>query len=77
MCLILLAHKAHSDYPLVLAANRDEVYVRPTAPAAFWNDYPHIYGGRDLECGGTWLGITRNGAIAAVTNFRDGNAVRN
>ena len=74
MCLILFAHKVHPDYPLVLAANRDEAYARPTAPAAFWNDYPHVYGGRDLELGGTWLGIARGGAIAAVTNFRRGNA---
>jgi uncharacterized protein with NRDE domain len=77
MCLILLAHKAHPGYPLVLAANRDEAYARPTAPAGFWNDCPHVYGGRDLEQGGTWLGITRSGGIAAVTNFRDGNTVRN
>ncbi len=76
MCLILLAHKAHSDYPLVIAANRDESYTRPTAPAGFWTDHPHVYGGRDLEQGGTWLGITRGGSIAAVTNFRDGNTVR-
>ena len=74
MCLILFAHKVHPVYPLVLAANRDEAYSRPTASAAFWNDYPHIYGGRDLEHGGTWLGITRGGRIAAVTNFRDGYA---
>lgn len=77
MCLILLAHKVHPDYPLVLAANRDEAYSRPTAAAAFWDDYPQIYGGRDLEQGGTWLGITREGRIAAVTNFRDGYAVKN
>ena len=76
MCLILLAHKVHPDYPLVLAANRDESYARHTAPAAVWNDCPPIYGGRDLEHGGTWLGITRSGGIAAVTNFRDGNAAR-
>jgi len=76
MCLILFAHKVHPGYPLVLAANRDEVYVRPTAPAAFWDDQPQIYGGRDLEQGGTWLGITRRGKIAAVTNFRDGYATR-
>lgn len=74
MCLILLAHKTHSRYPLVLAANRDEAYARPTAAAAFWDDYPHIYGGRDLEQGGTWLGLTRGGRLAAVTNFRDGYA---
>jgi uncharacterized protein with NRDE domain len=77
MCLILLAHKVHPNYPLVLAANRDEAYSRPTAPTAFWDDHPHIYGGRDLEQGGTWLGITRSGRIAAVTNFRDGYAVKN
>ena len=74
MCLILFAHKVHPNYPLVLAANRDEAYARPTAPAAFWNDYPHVYGGRDLEQGGTWLGIARGGALAAVTNFRGGYA---
>ena len=77
MCLILIAHKVHPNYPLVLAANRDEAYSRPTAPAAFWDDHPQIYGGRDLEQGGTWLGITREGRIAAVTNFRDGYAVKN
>jgi uncharacterized protein with NRDE domain len=77
MCLILLAHKVHPDYPLVLAANRDERYSRPTAAAAFWGDHPQIYGGRDLEQGGTWLGITRSGRIAAVTNFRDGHAAKN
>jgi uncharacterized protein with NRDE domain len=76
MCLILLAYQTHPDYPLVLAANRDESYARPAAPAAFWTDYPDLYGGRDLQQGGTWLGITRNGRIAAVTNFRDGHATR-
>ena len=77
MCLILIAHKVHPGYPLVLAANRDEAYSRPTAPAAFWDDHPQIYGGRDLEQGGTWLGITREGRVAAVTNFRDGYAAKN
>ena len=76
MCLILFAHKVHPHYPLVLAANRDELYTRATAPAAFWDDQPHIYGGRDLEQGGSWLAITRSGRIAAVTNFRDGNAAK-
>jgi uncharacterized protein with NRDE domain len=74
MCLILFAHKVHPVYPLVLAANRDELYTRATAPAAFWDDQPNIYGGRDLEQGGSWLAITRGGRIAAVTNYRDGNA---
>ena len=57
MCLILIAHGAHSEYPLVIAANRDEYYQRPTARAAFWQDHPHILAGRDLECMGTWLGV--------------------
>lgn len=72
MCLILLAFHAHSQYPLVIAANRDEAYVRMAAPAACWGDHPHIHAGRDLEKGGTWLGITRDGRIAAVTNYRAG-----
>lgn len=76
MCLILFAHLAHRNYPLILAANRDEAYARPAAPAAFWDDHPQIYGGRDLEQGGSWLGLTRSGRIAAVTNYRNRNAGR-
>ncbi|MGH8641673.1 MAG: NRDE family protein [Burkholderiales bacterium] len=72
MCLILLAWRAHPEYPLVFGGNRDEAYERPSAPAAFWKDDSRIFGGRDLEMGGTWLGITREGRIAAVTNYRDG-----
>ncbi len=72
MCLILLALDSHPDYGLIVAANRDEFYSRPTAPAAFWPDAPTVLGGRDLEAGGTWLGITRNGRFAAVTNYRQG-----
>ena len=71
MCLILFAHGAHPDYPLVIAANRDEYYQRPTAKAGFWEDHPQVLAGRDLECMGTWLGITRTGRFAALTNFRD------
>jgi uncharacterized protein with NRDE domain len=76
MCLILFAWHSHPDYPLVLAGNRDEFYARPTAPAGFWEDQPQILGGRDLEQGGTWLGIRRSGRFAAVTNYRDGRAMR-
>ena len=72
MCLILFAFRAQAAYPLVIAANRDEAYARPAAPAAFWRDHPDIYGGRDLEMGGTWLALTTGGRFAAVTNFRDG-----
>lgn len=71
MCLILVAWRVHSDYPLVVAANRDEFFPRPTAPAAFWKDAPQVLAGRDLEAGGTWMGITRTGRFAALTNFRD------
>lgn len=72
MCLILLAIDTHPDYALVLAANRDEFYDRPTAPAAFWDDAPSVLAGRDLRAGGTWLGIDRRGRLAAVTNYRQG-----
>lgn len=70
MCLILLAYHYHPEYPLIMAANRDEFYQRPTAPAAFWDDYPDILAGRDLEKMGTWLGISRKGRVGAVTNYR-------
>lgn len=74
MCLILFSYDEHPDYALVVAANRDEFYGRPTAPAAFWDDAPHVLAGRDLEAGGTWMGVTRSGRWAAVTNYRDPTA---
>lgn len=74
MCLILFAWKTHPDFPLVMAANRDEFHARPTAAAGFWEDRPAILAGRDLEGMGTWLGVTRSGRFAAVTNYRDATA---
>ena len=74
MCLILLAWHVHPEYPLIFAGNRDEAYDRPSAAADFWKNDPDIFGGCDLEKGGTWLGLNRSGRIAAVTNFRDGPA---
>ncbi|HEX8733747.1 MAG TPA: NRDE family protein [Pyrinomonadaceae bacterium] len=71
MCSIFLAYKAHPKYRLILAANRDEFYERPTARAAFWQDAPEILAGRDLIYQGTWLGVTRSGRFSAVTNYRD------
>jgi uncharacterized protein with NRDE domain len=71
MCLILVAWRVHPEYPLVVAANRDEFFARPTASANFWKDAPQIVAGRDLEAGGTWMGVTRSGRFAALTNFRD------
>lgn len=76
MCLILLAWRVHPEFPLVFAGNRDEAYERPSAAAGFWADDPRIFGGRDLEKGGTWLGMTRTGRLAAITNYRDGRAAR-
>lgn len=73
MCLILLGIDTHPDYSLILAANRDEFYDRPTARAAFWDDAPAVLAGRDLKAGGTWLGIDRLGRLAAVTNYRQGH----
>jgi uncharacterized protein with NRDE domain len=72
MCLVLLALDSHPDYSLIVAANRDEFYDRPTARAAFWDDHPAVLAGRDLKAGGTWLGIDRRGRLAAVTNYRQG-----
>jgi uncharacterized protein with NRDE domain len=70
MCLILVAWRAHAEYPLLLAANRDEYHARAAAPAAWWR-VPKILAGRDLAAGGTWLGVARDGRFAALTNFRD------
>ena len=71
MCLILVALNQHERYPLIIAANRDEFYDRPTRRAGFWSDVPDLVAGRDLKSGGTWLGMTRGGAWAAVTNYRE------
>jgi uncharacterized protein with NRDE domain len=75
MCLILIAWQAHPDYPLVVAANRDEFFARPSAAAAFWPEAPQVLAGRDLEAGGTWLGISREKRFAALTNYREGGQV--
>ncbi|MDJ0793137.1 MAG: NRDE family protein [Woeseiaceae bacterium] len=71
MCLIALALGKVPGYPVVIAANRDEFHARPTQDAHWWPDKPGILGGRDLQAGGTWLALGRNGRFATVTNFRD------
>ena len=76
MCLILFASDAHPRYRLVLAANRDEFYERPTAAAHWWENAPDLLAGRDLRGGGSWMGVTRGGRWAAVTNYRDLASVR-
>jgi uncharacterized protein with NRDE domain len=73
MCIIFVGFNVREDHPLILAANRDEFYNRPTAAAAFWEDAPDIFAGRDLVGGGTWLGVNKRGRFAAVTNYRDPN----
>jgi uncharacterized protein with NRDE domain len=71
MCLIAVAWRARADLPLVVAANRDEWRDRPAQAAHWWPEHPQLLAGRDLQAGGTWMGATREGRFAAVTNFRD------
>ncbi|MCA1793288.1 MAG: NRDE family protein [Desulfobacteraceae bacterium] len=76
MCLIVFAYNIHPAYPLVIGANRDEFFERPTSPLSWWKDHPHVLAGRDLQAGGTWMGITNTGRFAAITNFRDPSRVK-
>ena len=72
MCLVAVAWRTHPRWPLALIANRDELHVRPAAPAGFDPDAPDVYGGRDLVQGGGWLQVSAHGRLAALTNVRDG-----
>ena len=76
MCLIVFAYKAHPDYRLILAANRDEFYERPASVADWWANHPGILAGRDLKANGTWMGVDKKGRFAAVTNYRDLSSIR-
>jgi len=71
MCLVLVVWRKHPRYSCLVAANRDEFHARPTVAAEWWPDRPQILAGRDLEAGGTWLGLSRSGRFAALTNYRD------
>ena len=71
MCLIVFANNFHPKYKLLFAANRDEFYNRPSEQAEFWTEYPDLLAGKDLQAGGTWMGISKQGKFAAITNFRD------
>lgn len=71
MCIVYLALRSHPDWPLFIAANRDEFHQRPTLAAAPWKKRPDIIAGIDLQAGGTWLGVTQQGRFALLTNYRD------
>ncbi len=74
VCLVLFALRSHPDFPLVLAANRDEFFARPTAPLAPWPGRAGVVAGRDGLGGGSWLGMSATGRVAALTNYRNGLA---
>jgi uncharacterized protein with NRDE domain len=74
MCIVAIAHRASTRYPLIVAANRDERHARPSAPAGWWNGPGSLLAGRDLSAGGTWLGVTGAGRFAAVTNIFEAGA---
>jgi len=76
MCLLVIAIRQHERLPLIVAGNRDEFHARPTQVAHWWPDYPQVLGGRDLQAGGTWLAMHRNGRFATVTNYRDAKRER-
>lgn len=71
MCILFIAVQKHPKFPLIIAANRDEFHPRPTQASHFWDDMPDLLAGRDLNAGGTWMGVTRNGGVSALTNIRD------
>ncbi len=71
MCLLVMGWQVHADLPFVVAANRDEFYNRPCLPAHFWKDHSDIFAGRDLQAGGSWLGVNTSGRFAAITNIRN------
>ncbi len=77
MCLIACAWNVHPRWRLLLLGNRDELHARPAAPLARWADAPHVMAGRDLEAGGTWMGVDDSGRAAVVTNVRDPAADKN
>lgn len=71
MCILFIAVEQHPDYPLIIAANRDEYFARPTDTSHFWQQHPSILAGKDLVAGGTWMGVTQNGYISSLTNIRN------
>lgn len=72
MCSIIFAYKKHPKYPLIVVANRDEFYPRPTKQADWWEEYPEMLAGKDIKANGSWFGISKLGRFSALTNYRDG-----
>jgi uncharacterized protein with NRDE domain len=70
MCILFIAVNQHPKFPLIIAANRDESHIRPTSNSAFWEHHKHILAGKDNQAGGTWMGISKNGDVSALTNIR-------
>ena len=71
MCILFVAVNQHKDYPLIIAANRDEFFKRRTSQSHIWDSEHGIIAGKDLQAGGTWMGISKRGYIASLTNIRD------
>ncbi len=76
MCILFVAIEQHPEYPLIIAANRDEFFNRPSRGLHYWEDYPNILAGRDMLAGGSWLGVNYNDRVAAVTNIRRPDLIR-
>ncbi|MFA6958842.1 MAG: NRDE family protein [Thermoanaerobaculia bacterium] len=75
MCVILFSYRTDPRFEVAVAANRDEYHERPALPLGFWRDEPAVLAGRDLTGGGTWIGVTRSGRVAALTNYREPHVV--
>lgn len=71
MCLITIAYNVIEDRKLIIAANRDEYFQRPSKSAHFWEEYPEVYGGLDLEANGTWMAVDRKGRFGVVANWTE------
>ncbi len=76
MCTVFLAFKTHPEYDIILIGNRDEFLDRPTLVAHLWEEKPEIFAGKDVKAGGTWMGVSRHGRFATLTNYRDPNDIR-
>ncbi len=70
MCTLVVVHRGHPSFPVIVAANRDEFYARTTAPPAVLAEGPRVVGGRDMEKGGTWLAVNAHGMFVGLTNQR-------